>query len=146
MVKSLFSVALWIVCLSVCLSGCRTKYVAVPEYHYTDSVQIKHIRDSLFFHDSVCVSVSARNDTIVKEVYRWRYAYKDRLVRDTVAVVRRDSVPYIVEKKVAEYRTRWYDKICRWVSVLFPLAVFAAWLMYQRGSFQGSTDDEIESM
>lgn len=121
----------------LCMWGCKTKYVAVPEWHTRDSVQIKHVRDSLFFHDSVYVSVSARNDTVIKEVYRWRYAYKDRVRTDTVVVARRDSVPYAVEKKAAEYkyRERWYDGLCRRFTLAVLIAAAAitvAWLVKKK--------------
>lgn len=97
----------------ICMTACKTKYIAVPEYHYRDSVQIKHIRDSLFLHDSIYVSVSSRNDTVFKDTYKWRYAYRDRLVHDTVSVMKRDSVsvPCPIEKELTawqSFRLRWF--------------------------------------
>lgn len=117
--------------LLLCLCGCKTKYVAVPEWHTRDSVQIKHVRDSLFFHDSVYVSVSARNDTVIKEVYKWRYAYKDRLRTDTVVVSKTDSVTVV---QTVERPLKWHDKAARFLAVAFLglVAAFAVFLAVRK--------------
>jgi len=109
------------------LCGCKTKYVAVPEYHYKDSVTIRHQIDSVWLHDSVFVNQYTKGDTVCLVKTAVRYKTRDRIVRDTMLVVRRDSVPYPVEKRVTEYKTRWYDKACR-VVALAALAIDGLWL------------------
>lgn len=83
------------------LTGCKTRYVAVPEYHEI----VVHHSDTLLRVDSVqlrdSVIVRVQGDTIVQEVWRWRdrVKYDTRIVyRDSVRV---DSVrvPYPVERK-----------------------------------------------
>jgi len=115
------------------LSGCRTKYVAVPEWHYRDSVCTAYVRDSVTLRDSVFVSQYVKGDTVYRDKVRTTCLYKDRLRVDTVAVVKRDSVLCVVEKKVTEYkyRTRWYDKACR-VITLVALLAGGLWLFVWR--------------
>lgn len=83
------------------LTGCKTKYIPVPEYHEI----VVHHADTLLRVDSVqlrdSVIIRLQGDTIVQEVWRWRdrVKYDTRIVyRDSVRV---DSVrvPYPVERK-----------------------------------------------
>lgn len=74
------------------LSGCKTKYVTVPEYHTEYIVRSDTVAsvDSVLLHDSVFVYHSGDTVIINKVVYRdrWRNVYKVRI--DTL--LRRDSV------------------------------------------------------
>jgi hypothetical protein len=83
------------------LTGCKSKYIPVPEYHEI----VVHHADTLLRVDSVqlrdSVIIRVQGDTIVQEVWRWR----DRVKYDT-RIVYRDSirvdsvrVPYPVERK-----------------------------------------------
>ena len=91
-----------IVLLAVLACSCRSvKYVPVETVR-TDSVRVNTIqRDSVHLRDSVFVLV--KGDTVWMEKYK--YLYRDKVVRDTVSVVKRDTVrvPYPVEKEL----TRW---------------------------------------
>jgi len=120
-------IALSITLAATLLSGCKTKYVAVPEWHYRDSVRTQYVRDSVTLRDSVFVSQYVKGDIVYRDKIRTTYLCKDRLRVDTVAMVKRDSVPCVVEKKVTEWkwRTRWYDKACR---VVTPAALLAGGL------------------
>lgn len=93
--------------------GCKTKYVAVPEVHYRDSVHVKHTRDSIFLHDSVFSTVYVKGDTVFSEKYKTRYIYKNIMRVDTVLRTIQDSVPYPVEvvKDKYVYTMRWYEKL-----------------------------------
>ena len=92
---------LYILMAVALLTGCRTKYIPVPEYHEI----VVHHADTLLRVDSVqlrdSVIIRLQGDTIVQEVWRWR----DRVKHDT-RIVYRDSirvdsvrVPYPVERK-----------------------------------------------
>ena len=74
--------------------GCTTtKYVPVESVR-VDSVYIARIeRDSIFERDSVFVLAKA--DTVF--VSRVQYRYRDRIVRDTLCVVQRDTITRVVE-------------------------------------------------
>ena len=92
---------LYILMAVALLTGCKTKYIPVPEYHEV----VVHHADTLLRVDSVqlrdSVIIRVQGDTIVQEVWRWRdrVKYDTRIVyRDSVRV---DSVrvPYPVERK-----------------------------------------------
>ena len=92
---------LYILMAVALLTGCKTKYIPVPEYHEV----VVHHADTLLRVDSVqlrdSVIIRLQGDTIVQEVWRWRdrVKYDTRIVyRDSVRV---DSVrvPYPVERK-----------------------------------------------
>lgn len=92
---------LYILMAVALLTGCKTKYIPVPEYHEI----VVHHADTLLRVDSVqsrdSVIIRVQGDTITQEVWRWR----DRVKYDT-RIVYRDSirvdsvrVPYPVERK-----------------------------------------------
>ena len=77
------------------------KYVPL-ETVKTDSVYVNKVqRDSIRLQDSIFVLV--KGDTV--RVEKYKYLYRDRLVRDTLCIVERDTIrePYPVEKQL----TRW---------------------------------------
>ena len=73
------------------LTGCKTKTVLVPvketKIEYRDRLRV----DSIYNRDTV--QIYGRNDTVFKDVIRWR----ERFRIDTVSVVKIDSIPYPVE-------------------------------------------------
>ena len=92
---------LYILMAVALLTGCKTQYIPVPEYHEI----VVHHADTLLRVDSVqlrdSVIIRLQGDTIMQEVWRWR----DRVKHDT-RIVYRDSirvdsvrVPYPVERK-----------------------------------------------
>lgn len=86
------------------LTGCRTKYVTVPESH---DVYVS-IHDTLEYHDSIyqkdSVYMWVQGDTIWKE--KVTIKYRDRIIGKTIYrdSIRVDSIrvpyPYPVEKKL----------------------------------------------
>ena len=112
----IFFVTLMLVMSAVC--SCSTPRVG--ERIVRDSVYIDRLkRDSIYQRDSIYIIV--KGDTVFK--YQYKYSYRDKLVRDTVAVVRRDSIPYPVEvPKYVERKLSWWQTILLWSGVL-------AWLL-----------------
>lgn len=113
-----------IACLLYCLTSCKsaTRVVEVEKVILkTDTTYIERERkDSIFFHDSIYVREAARGDTIYieKEVLRTRYI--ERIARDTVSKISRDSVrvPVVVEKVVEKKVPRkraWWEKLLLWM-------------------------------
>ena len=72
-------------------TGCKTRTVLVPvketKIEYRDRLRV----DSIYNRDTV--QIYEKNDTIFKNVIKWR----ERFRVDTVSVVRVDSIPYPVE-------------------------------------------------
>ena len=111
-----FFVTLMLVMSAIC--SCSTPRVG--ERIVRDSVYIDRLkRDSIYQRDSIYIIV--KGDTVFK--YQYKYSYRDKLVRDTVAVVRRDSIPYPVEvPKYVERKLSWGQTTLLWSGVL-------AWLL-----------------
>ena len=95
-------ISILLLCLTAILYGCKhIEYVPV-EHVRTDTAYVRNIsRDSIYVRDSVIVREAG--DTV--RITKWRYVYKDRIVRDTVFRHRVDSIPEIVA--VERELTRW---------------------------------------
>ena len=86
--------------LLVC--SCKTKYVPV-ETVKIDTIYINKLqRDSIYMYDSVFVK--DKGDTVFVEKYK--YLYRDKLVRDTMYISKADciQVPYPVEKELTKWQ------------------------------------------
>ncbi len=72
-------------------TGCKTRTVLVPvketKIEYMDRLRV----DSIYNRDTI--QIYEKNDTIFKDVIKWRERFKF----DTVSVVKIDSIPYTVE-------------------------------------------------
>lgn len=89
-------------CLLLVIYSCRTvKYVPVETVKVDTTYINKLQRDSIYMLDSVYVK--EKGDAVLIEKYK--YLYRDKLVRDTLYMAKTDSiqVPYPVEKEL----TRW---------------------------------------
>ena len=87
---------IWAVILTIGLiiffaTGCKTRTVLVPvketKIEYRDRLRV----DSIYNRDTV--QIYGKNDTIFKNVIKWR----ERFRIDTVSVIKIDSIPYPVE-------------------------------------------------
>ena len=90
-IRLVWTIILLAILVVFLLTGCKTKTVLVPvketKIEYRDRLRV----DSIYNRDTV--QIYGRNDTIFKDVIRWR----ERFRIDTVSVVRIDSIPYPVE-------------------------------------------------
>lgn len=111
--------------------SCRTvKYVPVETVKVDTTYINKLQRDSIYMLDSVYVK--EKGDTVLIEKYK--YLYRDKLVRDTLYINRTDSVQvlYPVEKEL----TRW-QKLCvnvgSWAIeiVIITILVVVGWMVYK---------------
>lgn len=89
-------IALMALAMFSCKGSERIVEVPVTKIEYKDRVKEKV--DSVYIHDSTYMYVDS--DTIY--VYQYRNVYRDKIYRDTVSVVRVDSiaVPYPVEREL----------------------------------------------
>lgn len=91
--------------LLVMLTGCKTKYVSVPEYHTQYVVRTDSVEkwDSIYLHDSTYIYKVG--DTVSVYVYRDKYMYKylDRIHIDTLMKTDSIRVPYPVEKRLTKW-------------------------------------------
>ena len=76
------------------MEGCTTtKYVPVETVRVDSIFVAKVERDSIYERDSIFLAVKA--DTVFKTSLK--YVYRDRIVRDTVSMLRCDTIVKIVE-------------------------------------------------
>lgn len=73
--------------------NCSPKVVPVERVKIDSVFIAQYQRDTVYRQDSVIIRTIA--DTVYKDA--WRYIYRDRIVRDTVLKVRRDTVPRVVK-------------------------------------------------
>lgn len=114
--------------LLVC--SCKTKYVPV-ETVKIDTIYINKLqRDSIYMYDSVFVK--DKGDTVFVEKYK--YLYRDKLVRDTLYINRTDSVqvPYPVEKELTKWQQFRMD-FGGWAIgiVIVTILVVVGWMVYK---------------
>lgn len=99
------------------LNSCTvTRYIPVESVR-VDSVYSTLVkRDSIYERDSVFVAVKA--DTVF--LSKVHYRYRDRIVRDTVRVLRCDTVTRVVEVE---------KELSFWQKKKIGLAEFVLWLL-----------------
>lgn len=109
---NLIYTAVWICVIASCLffcTGCTTtKYVTVPEYHTDTLIQTKVLKDSVWLHDSTYIH--DKGDTVLVE--KWHTKYKEKLVHDTLYLIKIDSIPkpYPVPEYI-EKPLSWWQKL-----------------------------------
>ena len=112
-----------IIAMLALLTGCRTQYVSVPEYH-TEYI-VKHdsvtLRDSIWQHDSVYVERSG--DTLLVEKWRTKYQLVYRDVVKIDSFIKTDSIraPYPVERAL----NRWEQFKMDYGAVSFGVSLAA---------------------
>lgn len=100
--------------LLVCCSCSSTKAVTqLVEHVSKDTVYLSNVQyDSIFIYQDKYIDRS--RDTLYIKDKSIEYRYK--LLRDTVKVTQRDSIPYevtITEVKEITRPLTWFDKLCR---------------------------------
>ena len=115
----------------VLLTGCKSvKYVPVETVRFDTTYINKVQRDSVVRYDSVYVR--EKGDTVWLE--KFRYVYRDKLVRDTLYVNRTDSVrvPYPVERELGRWE-RVKMELGGWAFGIIIVAalVVVGWLVYR---------------
>ena len=124
----------WGLLACLLLAGCKTtKYVPVPSVS-VDSVYVdRWHKDSVYLHDSVYVNRWMHGDTVYVDKVSVKYLYRDRLLHDTAAVTRRDSVrvPVPVEREPGRWQQARLRRFWPLVAVVVVL-VAAVWWMARR--------------
>lgn len=88
------------------LSGCKSVQCVPVETVRTDSVYIdRYQHDSIYQRDSIFVNRWTAGDTVYQDKVVWKYVYRDKVVYDTVAILRSDTVrvPYPVERRLTKW-------------------------------------------
>lgn len=150
--KSAWRAVFWIAALALCLSMCScsstkvvtqtvervskdTVYLSNTQYDsiyiYQDHVSEHHIGTLKPLETPETFGAPMRTDTLyIKDV---SIEYRYRLLKDTVRLVERDSIPYevtIVETKEIIRPLTFFDHLCRY-SFFFLLGIFL-YLIYRK--------------
>lgn len=112
--------------LAMLVVSCSTKYVPVESVR-VDSVHVERVRrDSVVLRDSVYIL--HRGDTVFKTKYK--YLYRDRVLRDTFYHVKCDTVTKVV--KVEKELSFWQKKkICFADAFLYILPFLLLYIIYR---------------
>ena len=127
---------LFLLCFALALvTGCKTKYVSVPEYHKEYIVRSDTIAkvDSVVIKDSVFVYHSG--DTVVMNKVLYRDRVRNVWKTRTDTLMRSDSVrvPYPVERELTRQEKRYLTigsytcQALQWVLAAAVIA-FLAWM------------------
>ena len=109
------------------VAGCTTTRIVPVETVRVDSIFVAKIeRDSIYERDSVFVAVKA--DTVFKTSLK--YVYRDRIVRDTVSVLRCDTIAKVVE--VEKKLSFWEQKKLELGGVAMLVALLLAIILLKK--------------
>ena len=81
----------FLVVLIFVLSGCKTKTILQPVEKIKIEYRDRFKTDSI--HNTDSILIYQKNDTVYLSSIKWR----ERFVKDTISVLRVDSIPYPVE-------------------------------------------------
>lgn len=112
----------------VVFTACKTKERVVTVEHVTHDTTVvaREHRDSIYLHDSVFVKEWQKGDTVFVSVMQWKDRWRERIVKDTLRVVKVDSipVPYEVVREVPRKLSK-TQKGLMWTGGLSIMALFA---------------------
>ena len=127
-----FIVTLVLLCLTLCLVGCKsTEYVEVPVVHTDTLIQTKVQRDSIWKHDSIWVTQYQKGDTIFSTSIKWHTKYIESIKYDTVYVSKRDSVTVEIPSQQTKPSLTWWQQTRMHLGgavIWLALLAFVFWL------------------
>lgn len=107
-----------VIVLALLIAGCKSsQHLAVTERVTHDTCYISNIQFDSIYIDNLHY-VDRASDTIVIRDKSVEYRY--RMLRDTIKVVQRDSIPYevrVIETKTERY-TPWYARTLAFIGFL----------------------------
>lgn len=111
-------VFVFVIVLARLIAGCKgSQHLAVSERITHDTCYISNIQYDSIYIDNLHY-VDRASDTIVIRVKSVEYRY--RMLRDTIKVVKNDSIPYevrVIETKTERY-TPWYARTLAFIGFL----------------------------
>lgn len=128
------------ICLSL-FCGCRGYRVSGCDVSETqlvivrDTLVVKNTaRDSVYVRDSVVRETYLAGDTVYLTLEKWHTRYKDRLVRDTMIRVERDTMWVEKDKEVVlEPKKTLWEKAGGWIGQAMMWVIALAGIMLAIG-------------
>ena len=97
-----FIITMCLVCV-----GCSPKIIE-HEVVKHDTTYIEKLRyDSIYKHDSIYIREYQKGDTVYRERDRWHYAWRDRLVHDSIYIAQRDTIKQTEIREVERKLSGW---------------------------------------
>ena len=119
-----------ILLLLLILGSCRSSHLPISENNTADSLRAISVRsDSIVVHDSIYIV--ERGDTVFQ--YKYKYIYRDRVLRDTLHHHRCDTITQFVE--VEKQLTFWQQKKMEIGSLVMWIAPFIAAIILVKWKF-----------
>lgn len=98
------------------LSACSPRYIEKVDKQTDTLYYTKYLRDSVYLHDSVSVSICASNDTVYVNRFKSTIKYKERLKTDTLRQVKQvtktDTKVVELKKKNSWFSPFVYGLLC----------------------------------
>lgn len=111
---------LYVIPILLCSCGTsRHVQMQVAEHIHKDTVYLSNIQYDSIYIDNARYVDRSRDTIFIKET---QLQYKYKLLRDTISIVQRDSIPYevrITKVKEGKYIPPW----CKWLSAIGGIAV-----------------------
>ena len=89
------------------VSSCSPKIIEHEIVKHDTTYVEKLRRDSIYMRDSIYVHEYTQGDTVYRERDRWHYAWRDRLVHDSIYIAQRDTLREIQEIRVPAEISGW---------------------------------------
>lgn len=120
--------ALFLLFVLTLFVNCAQRVVPIESVRVDSVYSARYERDTIYERDSV--TIYAQSDTIYKD--RYKYVYRDRVLRDTIYKSERDTVTNVVE--VERNLTGMEElKINIGNGVLWAIPIIVAlWLLYRK--------------
>lgn len=117
-----------LIMLVLLMASCKTRTVVVETVRTDTTYITKHLRDSIWLHDSIYMHEYQKGDTVFMLRDRWHTQYVEKQVHDTTYVATHDTIPkpYPVEVKVPRELSRWQKLRMNIGSI--ALALLVLWL------------------
>ena len=102
----LFIASLLMLLLTI-ITGCSPKIIEHEIVKHDTTYVEKLCRDSIYMHDSIYVHEYTQGDTVYRERDRWHYAWRDRLVHDSIYIAQRDTITNTEIREVERELSGW---------------------------------------
>ena len=115
------------------LSGCSPRIIEHEIVKHDTTYVEKLRRDSIYMHDSIYVHEYTQGDTVYRERDRWHYAWRDRLVHDSIYIAQRDTITNTEIREVERELSGWqWFQIWAGRIALIIAAAFLVWLIIKQ--------------
>lgn len=105
-VATIFIILLVLVLFALLLSGCKTKYITVPEYHENTIVRVDTLTkyDSIRTHDSIISYLNGDTFFITKYKEKEVFKFINKVRTDTLRKTDSIRVPFYIERKPTKWQ------------------------------------------